>query len=86
MGRGLELLEPFAADLPASSLKSPSLTPRVLNPGSYWGTGGCTTQGHTLRRKTGVIHGDYNGYDAFDPAVEWDWYPQDTFDGLGSHP
>ncbi len=51
----------------------------------YWGTGDVTTQNHTLRRKPTITSGDPNADDAFDPAVEWDGYPQDTFDGLGSH-
>ncbi len=55
------------------------------DPGSYWGTGDVTTQDHTLRRKADITAGDPNGSDAFDPADEWDGYPQDTFDGLGSH-
>ncbi len=55
------------------------------DPGSYWGTGDITTQNHTLRRKATITAGDTNATDAFDPSVEWDGYPQDTFDGLGSH-
>jgi predicted extracellular nuclease len=55
------------------------------DPGSYWGSGDVTTQNHTLRRKGIIEAGDTNGSDAFDPASEWDGYPQDTFDGLGTH-
>lgn len=55
-----------------------------FDPGVAWGTGGNTTADHTLRRKASVTAGDPNGLDAFDPAVEWDAYPVDTFDGLGS--
>ncbi len=55
-----------------------------FNPGSAWGSGGVTTADHTLRRKATVTSGDSNGVDAFDPATEWDAYPVDTFDGLGS--
>ncbi len=55
------------------------------DPGSYWGSGDITTKDHTLRRKASVTAGDANGDDAFDPAVEWDGYPKDDFDGLGSH-
>ena len=32
-----------------------------------------------------ITAGDTNGADAFDPAVEWDGFATDTFDGLGSH-
>ncbi|AKS42984.1 lamin tail domain-containing protein [Wenzhouxiangella marina] len=56
-----------------------------VDPGSEWGTGDTSTQNNTLRRKTGVCTPDSNGADAFDPAVEWDGFPNDTFDGLGSH-
>ena len=54
------------------------------DPGSAWGTGDVTTRNHTLRRRATVTAGDPEGFDAFDPAVEWDAYPQDTFSGLGS--
>jgi len=50
-----------------------------------WGSGGTTTTDHTLRRKCSVSTGDWNGYDSFYPAVEWEAFPMDTFDGLGSH-
>ena len=50
-----------------------------------WGSGGTTTTDHTLRRKCSVTTGDWNDYDSFDPAVEWEAYPVNTFDGLGSH-
>jgi len=54
-------------------------------PDSEWGSGNTSTQDNTLRRKETVEAGDANGGDAFDPSIEWDGYPQDTFDGLGSH-
>lgn len=38
----------------------------------------------TLRRKAGVVAGDTNPSDTFTPANEWDSFPSDTFDGLGS--
>ena len=50
-----------------------------------WGSGDTTTQNHTLRRKSEITEGDSNGDNDFDPAIEWDGYPQDTVDGLGSH-
>ena len=49
-----------------------------------WGSGLTSTADHTLRRKAGVTTGDTNPNDAFDPSVEWDGYPIDTFDGLGN--
>jgi hypothetical protein len=56
-----------------------------FDPGTEWGTGLTSTADNTLRRKPTVLAGDPNGSDAFDPAVEWDGYPTDTFGGLGSH-
>jgi predicted extracellular nuclease len=56
-----------------------------FDPGSYWGSGDVTTQNHTLRRKGTIEAGDTDGSDPFDPAVEWDGYAEDTFDGLGTH-
>ncbi|WP_188310302.1 lamin tail domain-containing protein [Arenimonas fontis] len=56
-----------------------------FDPGSQWGSGLSSTADNTLRRKAGICAGDTDGSDAFDPALEWDGYPNDTFDGLGSH-
>ncbi|NLI41568.1 MAG: hypothetical protein GX421_10390, partial [Caldisericales bacterium] len=56
-----------------------------FDPGTSWGTVPITTVEHTLTRKETICEGDANGSDAFDPAVEWDGYPQDTFTYLGSH-
>jgi predicted extracellular nuclease len=56
-----------------------------FDPGSEWGTGDTSTQDNTLRRMAGVCTGDANGSDPFDPALEWNGYSQNTFDGLGSH-
>jgi len=50
-----------------------------------WGSGDTTTQNHTLRRKSEIMEGDADGYDVFDPTIEWDGFPQDTVNGLGSH-
>lgn len=47
--------------------------------------GGVSTANRTIRRKAGVCQGDPNGTDPFDRSVEWDGYPNDTFDGLGAH-
>ena len=55
------------------------------DPGSEWGSGDTTTKEHTLVRKSYIMAGDTDGSDAFDPADEWDGYPQDTFGYLGSH-
>jgi predicted extracellular nuclease len=56
-----------------------------FDPGAQWGSGLTSTQDNTLRRKPSIHQGDPDGTDVFDPAVEWDGYATDTFDGLGSH-
>lgn len=56
-----------------------------LDPGTEWGAGLASTMDNTLRRKSGVETGDRDPGDAFDPAAEWEGYPNDTFDGLGWH-
>jgi predicted extracellular nuclease len=53
------------------------------DPGSQWGSGDVSTQDNTIRRKAGITAGDTNPDDPFDPSVEWDGFPSNTFDGLG---
>ena len=55
------------------------------DPGTEWGTGLTSTANNTLRRKATIKTGDTNTTDAFDPALEWDGYASDTYDGLGTH-
>ena len=43
------------------------------------------TKDHTLQRKSSVISGDMNGSDAFNPSVQYDSLPKDTWTGLGQH-
>src|SRR6476646_3743893 len=50
-----------------------------------WGTDPTNTTDNTIRRKASVTAGDPDGSDAFDPAVQWDGFATNTFDGLGSH-
>ncbi len=57
-----------------------------VDPGSQWGAGDTSTADNTLRRKTAVTAGDPIANDPFDPAVEWNGFPIDTFDGLGCYP
>ncbi|MDH3588518.1 MAG: lamin tail domain-containing protein [Gammaproteobacteria bacterium] len=57
-----------------------------VDPGSEWGAGLVSTQDNTLRRKETITTGDANGSDAFDPAIEWDGFDQNTFNGLGLYP
>lgn len=56
-----------------------------VDPGSAWGSGGNTTQNHTLVRKPTVTKGVTTNPASFDPADEWIAYPQDFFDSLGTH-
>ncbi len=49
-----------------------------------WTGGGLGTMDGTLRRKCTVTSGDTTPDDAFDPSVEYDGFPINTFDGLGS--
>jgi predicted extracellular nuclease len=56
-----------------------------FDPGSEWGTGLTSTADNTLRRKTGILAGDPDGTNVFDPAVEWDGFATNTFDGIGAH-
>jgi len=51
-----------------------------FDPGSAWNKNGVSTENKTLVRKATVISGDTNGTDVFDPSLEWDAYPIDTFD------
>jgi len=55
-----------------------------VDPGVAWGTELNGTADHTLRRNCTVQIGDSLGTDAFDPALDWQAFPMDTFDGLGT--
>ncbi|MEZ0607220.1 cellulose binding domain-containing protein [Fibrella sp. WM1] len=55
------------------------------DPGAEWGSGLTSTADNTLRRKATLCSGDNIGSDAFNPAIQWDGFAVDTFDGLGSH-
>ncbi|PKG98712.1 ExeM/NucH family extracellular endonuclease [Paraglaciecola sp. MB-3u-78] len=55
------------------------------DPGSKWGTGDTSSQNTTLVRKASIFTGDTFIDDAFDPAVQWIGFPQDTFSELGQH-
>jgi len=56
-----------------------------FDPGTEWGTGLISTADNTIRRKVTVTQGDTNPSDVFDPAIEWDGYAIDTFNGLGQY-
>lgn len=55
------------------------------DPGSEWGNALISTADNTLRRKAAIDRGDTLADDSFDPALEWDGYATNSFDGLGSH-
>ena len=50
-----------------------------------WSGGQASSKDMTLRRMCDVKQGDSDGSDAFDPSQQWQAFPGDTFDGLGSH-
>ena len=52
---------------------------------TVWGTPPTSTQDNTIRRKPAACTGDANPDDAFDPAVDYDGFAINTFDGLGAH-
>jgi predicted extracellular nuclease len=56
-----------------------------FDPGTEWGAGDASTADNTLRRKADICAGDPDGDNIFDPALEWDGFAQNTFDGLGAH-
>ncbi len=56
-----------------------------FDPGSQWGSGATGAKDHTLRRMAAICTGDTDTGDAFDPATEWDGFPNNTFGGLGAH-
>ncbi|MGB3491308.1 MAG: Ig-like domain-containing protein [Elainellaceae cyanobacterium] len=56
-----------------------------VDPGAQWGSGAIATKDKTLRRVARILTGDAIATDPFDPALEWEGYAKDTFDGLGVH-
>ena len=57
------------------------------DPGTAWSdpTGTWWTNDHTLIRKSYILNGDINGLDSFDPSLEWDSLPENTWTNLGTH-
>ena len=53
-----------------------------FHPSGEWTGGGADD---TLRRKETVCAGDTDASNAFDASVEWNVFPNNTFDGLGAH-
>jgi len=58
---------------------------RGFDPGSAWECANGSTANHTLRRMNDICDGDTDPDAVFDPCDEYDFYPSDTFDGLGAH-
>lgn len=56
-----------------------------VDPGSAWSCAGGTTVNMTLRRQVSTCEGDLDPYAAFDPCMEWEFYPNDSTDDLGQH-
>ncbi len=55
-----------------------------FDPGTEWGSGDISTDDNTIRRKTSIENGDSVGTDIFNPSIEWEGYPLDTFSDLGT--
>lgn len=53
------------------------------DPGSEWGTGDTSTKDNTIRRLLSVSSGDTDAFDTFDPSLEWEGFPNNTFDNFG---
>tara|TARA_B100000530_G_scaffold311987_1_gene239366 strand:+ start:577 stop:1536 length:960 start_codon:yes stop_codon:yes gene_type:complete len=49
------------------------------NDGNYW------TKDHTLKRKASILMGVSENPSVFDPTLEWDSLPANTFINLGTH-
>ncbi len=56
-----------------------------LDPGASWSSAGVSTVEMTLVRKDTICQGDADGSNAYDPSLEWNGSPQNTFTYLGSH-
>ena len=55
------------------------------DPGSAWTGNSVSTKDNTIVRKANITSGDPVLDDVFDPSQEWDGFPKNTFDNLGSH-
>jgi len=63
------------------------LSSGATGPTAGWGaadsSGTMLTVDHSLRRKAGIVRGTPSLDETWDPTVQWDVYPKDTFSGLG---
>lgn len=58
----------------------------AVDPGAAgWGSAPLNTTDSVLQRKPSITVGDATPTDAFDPAAEWDPFPNTDFSGLGTH-
>lgn len=58
----------------------------AVDPGAGgWGVAPLNTTDSVLRRKSSITAGDIDPQNAFDPAAEWDPFPNTDFSGLGTH-
>ena len=55
------------------------------DPGEAWSNAGVSSANQTLRRKCDVAGADTDPSDAFDPSIDYDSFPMNTFSGLGEH-
>lgn len=72
-----------AIELVKGSVVIDSIGKVGFDPGSAWGVAPVSTLNNTLRRKTSVTTGRSASTTDFDPALEWDGFAIDSFDGLG---
>jgi len=56
-----------------------------MDPGTAWTNGEVSTNEHTLVRKADIITGVQQNPQVFNPALEWEVYPQNTASYLGWH-
>ena len=81
-GNDAVTLEPIGA-YPVDIFGKVNFDPGVAwvdNDGNYW------TKDHTLIRKSSITGGETDPFiDFFDPTLEWDSLPANTFVNLGSH-
>ena len=55
------------------------------DPGTEWGNGNASTADNTIRRRPGIVAGDPDGSDTFDPSIEWVGGPNNDSDDLNDH-
>jgi uncharacterized protein len=56
-----------------------------FDPGTEWSNCAAGTADNTILRKSGIVTGDTNPNDIFNPGLQWDGFASDTFAFLGSN-